>query len=541
MLSSLKKKDMLDYLDYYSRIENWQQFIEEFFLIKDRLSGAMIPFVFDDIQNDIFAQCLAQWNEYKCIDLVILKGRRAGVSSIVNALHCCLAFFFPQSVIKVGADSKENANIHITMSAQFLDNDILRDILSIAYNVKRSEAIMIGLESIRLCNGSYFSTSSLIGASVSDRKSVGAGSGIRGFHGTELFVPYSSLEKTFDAIDKKGYGFLESTPRPNTAIHTAYQKSLSEYSKRITLFYPWWKDKTNVDKYKLDQQPSNEALEYAKTYNPDLTLEQLAFLDSKIASSSLVSFNEEYPATPELAFTQEMTGFYFEYDLIHNATRMSQKYYQQPHDLHLYPVVIGVDPAYTGKDKCVVVVRQGQFVHDIIAFRGIDSAKIFSEIYMIYQKFTNKGLKIRSIFIDKTGSDGLVTILKENLGSTIVRGVSFGETPMDSTRFLNKGAEMMYKVKEALLNGLTFPENKNLIYQLSNMKFEHNIKSQLKREPKDKLKERIGMSPDEFDALALTFAFNVPIQVPNNIVDNYYNQQSNDLGSVEIFRKSFEL
>lgn len=530
-------------LDYYSKLENWPEFIENHFQVKDIQTNSLVPFKLTSMQRKTFDTLLKQYQEQKFIDVLIIKGRRGQQSSLISALACCYALFYSNSNIYIIADLQDNAKKLIAnYHSIFLDTPFVRNLLSVAYGVKAKDTISISTESIHLCNGSSFKIASMVGASQADRASIGAGDSIRFLHITEYFGEYKAIEKTFDAI--KGvntFCIRESTPRPNCGIHEDYKISIAaKYSKTKVVFYPWWEDNFNKERI-TDYKPSQEVLDYARDYNQNLTDSQLAFMDRKLAKSTMKSFNEEYPATPELAFMQDTTGFYFEPELISKSMRQEQGMYYKPHDLDLHPIVMGVDPAYTGKDKCAIVIRQGMWVHEIITLEGMDSKGIFGEVYKIYQTYRKKNMIIKKIFVDKTGSDGLIVILKENLGSDVVRGVSFGEEPIDKAKYLNKGAEMVDSVKFAMQEGLLCPNNKNLSLQLSNMKFEYNLKSQLKREPKDELKKRIGMSPDELDALALTFAFNLPLET-RNLVDNYnYYNMNESKDELDNFRNSLSV
>ena len=531
------------HLEHYSKLENWPEFIENHFQVKDIQKNSLVPFKFTSMQKKTFQLLLSQYKEQKFVDALIIKGRRGQQSSLISALACCYAIFFSNSNIYVIADSNSNAeNILANYHSIFLDTHFIRNLLSISYNIKPKDAISIATKSINLCNGSSFKVGSMIGANQDERASIGAGNSIRFLHITEYFGEYQSITKTFDAI--KGintFCIRESTPRPNCAIHEDYKISIAaKYSKTQIIFYAWWEDFYNVESIK-DYQPSQEVLEYVKTYNKNLTKEQMAFIDRKLARSTMKSFNEEYPATPELAFMQDTTGFYFEPELIHKSIRQDMVQYVKHFDLDIHPIVMGIDPAYAGKDKCAIVIRQGMWVHDIITFEGLDSKNIFSEVYRIYNYYKKNNMIIRKMFIDKTGSDGLVVILKENFGNSIAKGISFGEKAIDEIKYLNKGAEMIDKVKEAMQEGLSLPNNKNIILQMSNMKFEYTLKSQLKREPKDELKKRLGMSPDELDALALTFAFNLPLENLGIFDNNNSYNMDNNKDELDCFRNSLSM
>lgn len=540
---SVQINELKTLLDYYSQFKNWAEFIEMFFKIKDKDTGALIPFKLSNIQRKTFNTLLQQYNREKKVDAIIIKGRRSKQSSLISALACCYAIFNQSKNLYLVADLLDNAKkILKNYHNLFFDSDIIRNILSVAFGVRPKQTIFCSTESVNLCNGSSFKLASMIGASQGDRASIGAGDMISFFHGTEFFGEWEAVSRTFLAMTGiNTFKIIESTPRPNCAIHDVYNKAISsQYSKTVVIFYSWWDDEDNVAS-KIDINfdlnnffPSQEILDYANSYNSNLTKDQMGFMALKLEElKSIKIFNEEYPATPELAFMQDTTGFYFEPQVIAKSMRSEIGIYQN-HDINLYPIIVGIDPAYTGKDKCAIVIRQGMWVHEIITLEGLDTMAIFSEVWKLYQHYSRNNKAISKIFIDKTGSDGLVSVLRENLGFNIVKGISFGEKPINDAKYVNKGAEMIDHVKDAMNGGLSIPDNKNLRIQLSNMKFEYNIKSQLKREPKEELKKRIGMSPDELDALALTFAYHVPMET--NMLDNYNNHYVNQKDELEQYR-----
>jgi hypothetical protein len=525
-------------LKYYSAPENWQELAEKHFAIEDAITHEKKPFTFTPIQKKTFDNLIKQLKEKGSVNALIIKSRRAQLSSIIGFLSCCVALFYPDSINLVVAIFKENAKSLLNERYKsLLKSEFVKEYLSLMYNLPKEKTITFAEESIKLCNGSIIKVASMEGGTDKDNISIGAGIAIRFLHITEYFGQYSSVEKTFDAI--KGlntWNIRESTPRPAVAIHEDYQKCISNpYSETQVMFFPWWEDPFNVKKQE-NYQPSKEVLQYAKDFNPNLTSEQLCFLDSKLAGKNLKSFNEEYPATPELAFFQSTNELFFSQNLIYKCV---MRYNTLLPDVSGYPIVMGIDPAYTGKDNCVICIRQGQVVLQLLSFKPKDFESsptnfiVSSVLNAINQIEKKTGQKVIKIFIDRTGSQSLVDMLKDILGRQKVIGVAFGEKALNEANFLNKGAEMMSLVKDSMeqeTNFLFIPEDKNLIKQMSNLRFEYCPRtSKLKREEKDRLKERIGMSPDELDALALTFAYPVKYFETQNIknfdFNNFYSYQ----------------
>jgi hypothetical protein len=75
--------------------------------------------------------------------------------------------------------------------------------------------------------------------------------------------------------------------------------------------------------------------------------------------------------------------------------------------------------------------------------------------------------------------------------------------------FANMRAYMHWALREALDPrigyNLTLPRNNELLEELVNVKWDYTSTGKIKIEEKDKIKERIGRSPDKLDSLTLTF------------------------------------
>ena len=70
-------------------------------------------------------------------------------------------------------------------------------------------------------------------------------------------------------------------------------------------------------------------------------------------------------------------------------------------------------------------------------------------------------------------------------------------------------AYMWARMKDAMLTGLALPDDVALETELTTRQYTHNAKDQLVLERKEDMKKRGLASPDNGDALALTFAMPV--------------------------------
>jgi hypothetical protein len=89
-----------------------------------------------------------------------------------------------------------------------------------------------------------------------------------------------------------------------------------------------------------------------------------------------------------------------------------------------------------------------------------------------------------------------------------VRGVNFGARAINDDRYANKRAEMWDSANQWLKSELPVQlvNNDELLDDLCSVNKQYDSKGRLQLEPKEKVKERIGRSPDKADAFVLTFA-----------------------------------
>lgn len=75
---------------------------------------------------------------------------------------------------------------------------------------------------------------------------------------------------------------------------------------------------------------------------------------------------------------------------------------------------------------------------------------------------------------------------------------------------MNKRAEIWYEMAQWIKQGGSLPDDGSLRADLATPTYSFDTRGRIVLESKDKIKERLGHSPDKGDALALTFAYTVP-------------------------------
>ena len=164
------------------------------------------------------------------------------------------------------------------------------------------------------------------------------------------------------------------------------------------------------------------------------------------------------------------------------------------------PRTIGVDVARYGDDKSVLVPRRGLQMYPFKKYRSLDSIQGAGQVARLADEF-----KADAIFVDVTGGFGAGwydQLLQ--LGRSPI-GVTFSNAAHDSARYFNKRTEMAFEFVEWIKRGGAMPDDSALLTQLVETTYTFKGDRVL-LEPKDALKLRIRMSPDEMDACMTTFA-----------------------------------
>ena len=164
------------------------------------------------------------------------------------------------------------------------------------------------------------------------------------------------------------------------------------------------------------------------------------------------------------------------------------------------PVVLGCDVARFGHDKTVVVRRQGPVARIVWRVQGRDTMKIAGFLKSYCDHNT-----VDALVVDDTGVGGGVVDRLKELGLKRARLVAFtaGKKAKNEAYFTNRVAEVWWTMRQSYLTGNMDTEgDPALIGQLSSRKYTWDGDSRIRLESKEKMHR----SPDEADALSMTFA-----------------------------------
>lgn len=162
--------------------------------------------------------------------------------------------------------------------------------------------------------------------------------------------------------------------------------------------------------------------------------------------------------------------------------------------------VLGVDVAREGDDASVIFPRQGLVAFPPQKYRNVDGN---FGAGVVGRKFTDWDAD--AVFVDNTGGFGSSWIdAGTRLGYSFIP-VGFADGATKNERYFNKRAEMAFECVEWVKNGGMLPDLPELLAAMTRTTYTFRG-DRLLLEPKDQVKIKLGYSPDEFDALMLTFA-----------------------------------
>ncbi len=177
------------------------------------------------------------------------------------------------------------------------------------------------------------------------------------------------------------------------------------------------------------------------------------------------------------------------------------KRHAQDGDFAMAPRIIGVDVARQGDDRSVIFRRQGIMSMTPQVYQGMDSMQLAAHVALLSTEWQPD-----AVFVDGSGGYGAGVIDRLRQLKHKCTEVQFGGKA-DDPRFANKRAEMWMRMADWVKEHGILPDSQSLKQDLCAPTYGHDSHGRLLMEAKDKIKGRGLPSPDEGDALALTFAY----------------------------------
>lgn len=347
------------------------------------------------------------------------------------------------------------------------------------------------------------------------------------FHGSEVaFWPNAEKHArgVLQAVPKdSGEIFLESTSDGiGNYFYKVWRDAIAGKSDYEAVFVPWFWQSEYTSKVPEGFELEEDEEEYQELvemhYGEPLTNGQLQFRREKVSElGSVESFKREYPATAKEAFESAATK-----QLI-DGMAVARALTPKPEMRPVGPIVMGVDVARFGDDKCTWWIRQGRY-----AKRLRKEGKIsLTESTGITKQFIDRHGP-DAVFIDLGMGAALVDMLRD-MGYDEVEGVNFGGESLYKDKYTNKRNEMWGELGEWVMDEPIWidaegDEADDIEMDICSAQYKFDSKNRKVMESKDQTKDRLGYSPDDGDGLALTFAR--PVAIARDY-DNEYNSFDN--------------
>ncbi len=174
----------------------------------------------------------------------------------------------------------------------------------------------------------------------------------------------------------------------------------------------------------------------------------------------------------------------------------------RPEQYSFAPSIIGVDPAWEGDDEMVIVHRKGLF-SEILRVIPKNNDDVF--VANMIARYEDQ-LKASAVFVDGGYGTGIVSAGKAM--NRDWRLVWFSGESADPG-CLNKRAEMAVLFGKWLQDGGAIPPDARLSDEIGSIEAKPRLDGKLVLRSKDEMKRDGLVSPNRYDALALTFAFPV--------------------------------
>ena len=179
-----------------------------------------------------------------------------------------------------------------------------------------------------------------------------------------------------------------------------------------------------------------------------------------------------------------------------------ERYVAVKEDESLYdyaPKVLGVDVARYGDDSSCVYMRQGIYSEMVYKIKDTDTHTLACKVATLYVEY-----QCSEIFVDLAGVGAGVFDYLYNHGYP-AHGIEFGSKATESI-YYNKRAELWGRMREWLKHGGVLEDSEDMESDLTVIMYEYDVRDRIKLERKESIKKRGYPSPDNADALALTFA-----------------------------------
>ena len=474
-------------------------FAENCLTIKDK-RGQLVPFKFNRAQLHIHKQIEEQRRKTGKVRVLILKGRQQGASTYTSAR------FFQKTVFISGTGT-------FILSHQAKTTGPLFDMVK-RYLKYMPEVLVPEIDTSNKNQIKFGNLESEYTVGTAGNEDLGRGLTIKQLHCSEAawYARTDELETgLFQAVSNMDGTEIIHESTANGMNNMFYRKAIDCLKGRgefILIFTPWFWQEEYRSIPPEDFIMSSEEEELMQMY--ELDKDQIYWRRNKIIElGDDWKFKQEYPMNPMEAFIVSGEAF------------LSAKLLMEARKRTIIcpgsPKILGLDCARKN-DRVAWVCRQGR---KILWKKIIQGKDIPDDPSIPLGQETAKMIERENIdrcFIDYGQGYGVIDFLRASGYRDIVQGVYFSKGAFDKDRFLNKRAEMAFALRDWLEDGMCdiLDDDDYFSDLLITPMYLESPTKKIYLESKTKIKEKFGISPDEFDATILTFAYPVSEKIKNS-------------------------
>ena len=469
--------------------EDYPLFASQCLVILDK-NGKTIPFEFNKAQIYLHQAIEEQISDIGRVRALLLKGRQQGGSTYIGGrFYHKTSMRCGQKAFIMAHEQAASDNLYGMVKRFHANSPVAPP--SDASNAK--ELLFSGMDS-----GYKVATAG--------SKDTGRSSTVRLLHGSEMAFwanagsHIASIAQAVPELPGTEIIYESTGNGVGTPFHEMWQDAERGNNDYKAIFLPWfWQPE-----YRLavpeDFEPTSDEQIMRITYGLDM--EQVVWYRTKRQSfrrGEEWMVKQEYPCTPNEAFRSSTTDPLISPDIV--AKAVASNYIERNG-----PLVVGCDPAEYGPDRTSFVWRQGRLVLMVESFQGRGPMEIAG---MLAKRWSegHEGLgKPDAMFVDRIGiGAGIVDRLRELSIPHI--GVNSAEKAENDADFINQRAEMWWRMREWFMDEpVRIPPDSGLQADLSAPGYkDHSTSGRRQVESKDDMRKRGVRSPDNADALALTF------------------------------------
>lgn len=453
--------------------------------------GDLAPLTFKRAQMELHRRIEDQKRRTGRVRMMILKGRQMGISTYIE-----WRFYW-------NGTRRKGVNTFI-LSHESATTDKLFNMAK-RYHDNLPAPVQPQLRKSNMRELAFADLESSYSVGTAGNDKIGVGGTVQQLHGSEVAL-WGSGDKEIIAGLLQSVGMvdgteilMESTARGmGNKFELMCMDAIKGESEYEFVFLPWFWDDDYRAKPPKDFDRTSEEREIAALYGLDD--EQLYWRRLKIAefSGDIWMFRREYPLNYMEAFMTSGDGLIDPAMVIRARKRPVV-------NMNWCPTIVGVDPNGCGKkaDRAIIAWRRGKAFLKYSKYGAMDPMELTGILARILA-----GGDCDAMFIDYAHGFAVYSRLVELGWGRFVFPVNFSSGAIAGDRFANKRAEILTAVYDWISDDdCSVPDDDELHTDFVIMPKPKEDSNNRKLYPKKaEIKAKYGISPDIYDAFALTFA-----------------------------------